>query len=300
MVRTHSATTENAYRPSHTSRTSREPFWSGKSLQLLLRYLIIAIAAICSLFPLFWVVVTSLLTPQSAADVTPHVIPDWQWSNYVKAWSVAPWAQYFLNSIFISLCTVILALITSLLAGYAFGTMKFPGRQALFLLILGLIMIPSEATLIPSYLIVSTLGWINTYQVQIIPFGVSISGIFLLRQFFLSLPTSMWEAAQLDGCTRFTFLWRIAAPLARPALAVVALQVFISSWNAFLWPYLVTNTDALRPVEVGLQTFVSGEGGTDPTGLAAAATFTTLPVLIVFLIAQRQFIEGISAGSAKG
>jgi multiple sugar transport system permease protein len=302
MVRTHSVH-ERTYRPLRTPkapRVSGVAYWSGKRLQASLRYLIIIIAAICSLFPLFWVVVTSLLTSQSAADVVPHFIPDWQWSNYAQAWSLAPWAQYFFNSIFISLSTVILALITSLLAGYAFGTMKFPGRQALFLLILGLIMIPSEATLIPSYLIVSTLGWINTYQAQIIPFGVSISGIFLLRQFFLSLPVSMWEAAQLDGCNRFTFLWRIAAPLAKPALSVVALQVFISSWNAFLWPYLVTNTDALRPVEVGLQAFVSGEGGTNPTGLAAAATFTTLPVLIVFLIAQRQFIEGISAGSTKG
>lgn len=299
MVRTHSANA-GATRPSRSFRKPGDSFWSGKHLQLNLRYLVIIVAAICSLFPLFWVVITSLLTRQSAADVVPHFIPDWQWSNYVQAWNMAPWAQYFLNSIFVSLCTVVLALITSLLAGYAFGTMKFPGRQALFLLILGLIMIPSEATLIPSYLIVSTLGWINTYQAQIIPFGVSISGIFLLRQFFLALPTSMWEAAQLDGCNRFTFLWRIAAPLARPALAVVALQVFISSWNAFLWPYLVTNTDSLRPVEVGLQAFVSGEGGTNPTGLAAAATFTTLPVLIVFLIAQRQFIEGISAGSSKG
>lgn len=299
MVRTQSApgSTDQAARTSRIVGASR---WSGKSLQLRIRYLVIIIAAICSLFPLFWVVVTSLLTAQSAADVVPHFIPDWQWSNYVKAWNTSPWAQYFLNSVFVSCCTVVLALITSLLAGYAFGTMKFPGRQALFLLILGLIMIPSEATLIPSYLIVSTLGWINTYQAQIIPFGVSISGIFLLRQFFLSLPSSMWEAAQLDGCNRFTFLWRIAAPLARPALAVVALQVFISSWNAFLWPYLVANTDSLRPVEVGLQAFVSGEGGLDPTGLAAAATFTTLPVLIVFLIAQRQFIEGISAGSSKG
>jgi multiple sugar transport system permease protein len=272
----------------------------GKRWQLGLRYCFIIIAAVCSLFPLFWVVVTSLLTRQSAADSVPHFIPDWQWSNYVRAWELGPWSQYFFNSIFISLCTVVLALVTSLLAGYAFGTMKFPGRQVLFLLILALIMIPSEATLIPSYLIVSTLGWINTYQAQIIPFGVSISGIFLLRQFFMSLPPSLWEAAQLDGCNRFSFLWLIAAPLARPAMAVVALQVFIGSWNAFLWPYLVTNTDALRPVEVGLQAFVSGEGGTDPTGLAAAATFTTLPVLIVFLIAQRQFIEGISAGSTKG
>ncbi|HLG65689.1 MAG TPA: carbohydrate ABC transporter permease [Ktedonosporobacter sp.] len=277
------------------SRLAYRPRW----LRMVLRYLVVGVASLFAIFPLYWIFVSSLLTTHSAFDSVPHFLPDWDWSNYARAWSLAPWVQYFANSVFIASCTVALALVTSLLAGYAFGTMKFPGRNILFLAILGLIMIPAEATLIPSYLIVSTLGWIDTYQAQIIPFAVSISGIFLLRQFFLSLPPSLWEAAQLDGCTRFGYLMRIAAPLARPALTVVALQVFISSWNAFLWPYLVTSSDALRPVEVGLQAFLTADG-TDPTGLAAAAAFTTLPVLVIFLVAQRQFIEGISAGSTRG
>ncbi len=265
----------------------------------ILRYLVVVLASVVAIFPLYWMVVTSLLTTHSAYDTTPHLLPEWQWSNYVRAWNLAPWLHYFMNSLFIAVCTIVLAVVTALLAGYAFGTMNFPGKRLLFLAILGLIMIPGEATLIPSYLIVSGLNWLDTYQVQIIPFAVSISGIFLLRQFFLSLPTSLWEAAQLDGCSRFLYLWRIAAPLARPALAVIALQVFIGSWNSFLWPYLVTSTPDLRPVEVGLQSFFS-EAGTDTTGLAAAAAFTTLPVLVVFLIAQKQFIEGISVGSTKG
>jgi multiple sugar transport system permease protein len=268
-------------------------FWS------VLRYVVVSIAALIALFPLYWIVVTSLLTTHNAFSTLPHFTPDWDWSNYIRAWSLAPWTQYFGSSLFIASCTIVLAVVTSLLAGYAFGMMKFPGRQLLFLAVLGLIMIPGEATLIPSYLIVSGFNWIDTYQAQIIPFSVSISGIFLLRQFFMSLPPSLWEAAQLDGCSRFGFLWRVAAPLARSALAVIALQVFIGSWNAFLWPYLVTNSDALRPVEVGLQAFINADG-TDPTALAAAAAFTTLPILVVFLIAQRQFIEGISMGSTKG
>lgn len=279
---------------------SHRPRFQARHGRRVLRYLVVALAAIFALLPLFLIFVTSLLTTHSAFDSVPHLLPDWDWGNYARAWNMAPWTRYFFNSIFIALCTVVLALITSLLAGFAFGVMKFPGRNVLFFAILGLIMIPAEATLIPSYLIISSLGWINTYQAQIIPFAVSISGIFLLRQFFLSLPSSLWEAAQLDGCSRFGFLWRVAAPLARPALAVIALQVFIGSWNAFIWPYVVTTSDAFRPVEVGLQSFVSAEGGTDPTSLAAAAAFTTLPVLIVFLIAQRQFIEGISVGSTKG
>lgn len=266
---------------------------------VVLRYVAVSVAAIVALFPLYWMFVTSLLTTHDAFATIPRFVPDWDWSNYARAWSMAPWLQYFVNTIFIAVCTVILVLVTSLLAAYAFGTMKFPGRQALFLAILALVMIPGEATLIPSYLIVSLFGWIDTYHVQIIPFSVSISGIFLIRQFFVALPPSLWEAAQIDGCSRFRYLWSVAAPLARPALAVVALQVFIGTWNAFLWPYLVTNSDSVRTIEVGLQAFTSADG-TDPTGLAAAAAFTTLPILVVFLIAQRQFIEGISAGSTKG
>lgn len=276
-------------------RRKRARIWP----RVAMRYVIVIAAAIVAIFPLYWMFVTSLETTHDALSVIPHFTPDWLWSNYARAWSQAPWIQYFLNSIFIALCTVTLSVITALLAGFAFGILKFPGKQFLFLAILALIMIPDEATLIPRYLIVSALGWINSYQAQIIPYGVSIAGIFLLRQFFLSLPPSLWEAAQLDGCSRFGFLWRIAAPLARPAIAVVALQVFIGSWNAFLWPYLVTSSDAFRPIEVGLQAFTTADGS-DTTGLAAAAAFTTLPILIVFLLAQKQFIEGISAGSTKG
>lgn len=282
----------------HSESSQQRSRLRGRAF-IVLRYVAVSFAAIVALFPLYWMFVTSLLTTHDAFATIPRFLPDWDWSNYARAWSMAPWMQYFFNTIFIAVCTVILVLITSLLAAYAFGTMKFPGRQVLFLAILALVMIPGEATLIPSYLIVSVFGWIDTYHVQIIPFSVSISGIFLIRQFFLALPPSLWEAAQIDGCSRFRYLWSVAAPLARPALAVVALQVFIGTWNAFLWPYLVTNSDSVRTIEVGLQAFTSADG-TDPTGLAAAAAFTTLPILVVFLIAQRQFIEGISAGSTKG
>lgn len=282
-----------------TSGRAKRIGWKYQQPWRTLRYVAVIVASLVAIFPFYWMFVSSLLTPHDALSTTPIFVPEWQWQNYVRAWTSAPWIHYFANSIFIASCTAILAVVTSLLAGYAFGMMKFPGRQVLFLAILALIMIPFEATLIPNYLIVSTLGWIDTYQAQIIPFGVSISGIFLLRQFFLSLPPSLWEAAQLDGCSRFKFLWLIAAPLARPALAVVALQVLIGSWNAFLWPYLVTSSDVLRPIEVGLQAFTTAEG-TDVTALAAAAAFTTLPILLLFLVAQRQFIEGISVGSSKG
>jgi multiple sugar transport system permease protein len=285
---------------SEKRRAARGFILRPRHIRAVFLYIIAAIAALVAIMPLYWIFVTSLLTQKSAFDVSPHFLPDWQFDNYIKAWNMAPWLQYFGNTIFLAICTVALALVTTLLAGYAFGTMKFPGQRILFLAILGLIMIPFEAKLIPDFLIVTKwIGWADTYQAQIIPFGVSISGIFLLRQFFLALPSSLWEAAQIDGCSRFRYLWSVAAPLAAPALVVIGLQVFLGSWNAFLWPFLVTSTDAFRPIEVGLRSFIQAEG-TDPTALSAAACFTTLPILALFLIAQRQFIEGISSGSTKG
>lgn len=266
---------------------------------LALRYLLAVPLAAAFLFPFYWMLVLSLNRPDAILQFPPRLWPQWQVQNYVEVWRFVDWPGLFANTVITTAGRVVLVLATSTLAGYAFASMRFAGKAAAFGLVLAVYMVPTEVTLVPNYITLSHLGWLDTYQAQIIPFGVSIAGIFLLRQFFLSLPPSLYEAAQLDGCSRFGFLWRIAMPLARPALAVIALQVFIGSWNAFLWPFLVTTTDSIRPVEVGLQYFSSADG-TDSTGLAAAAAFTTLPVLVVFLLAQRQFIEGISAGGATG
>jgi multiple sugar transport system permease protein len=268
------------------------PIWRGILAALLL---------ILFVFPFYWVVITSLNGPNQVLQFPPPFLPHWVFSNYGRAWSEAPWLRYFANTVFIALTTTFVVLLTSVLAGFAFGTMRFPGKNLIFAGFLSIMMVPSVVLLIPDYLVLKDIGWLNTYWAQIFPFGASVFGIFLLRQFFLSLPVDLWEAAQLDGASRSRYLWQIALPSARPALVTIALYIFLGAWNSFLWPYIMTSSPSVQPIEVGLATFL-GTNGTDWTGLSAAVVFTTLPVMVLFLVAQRQFMAGASSatGGLKG
>lgn len=249
-------------------------------------------------FPFYWVVATSLNSSSQALAYPPVFLPHFVWGNYVRAWTSAPWIRYFLNTILIASATTALVLATSILAGYAFGAMRWPGRRVLFGVVLSILLIPVTVLIVPDYILLHDLHWLNTYQAQIIPWGASVFGIFLLRQFFASLPVEYWEAAQLDGAGRFWFLWRVAVPQAVPVLITIAVYIFLGSWNSFLWPFIMTQSRAVQPVEVGLATFL-GTNGTDWTGLSAAVVFTTLPVMLLFLVAQRQFVSGIRGGGLK-
>lgn len=269
-----------------------------KRYGLVLRYLALSAALVLAIFPFYWVVVTSLAKPSAVFTFPPDLLPTWHFSNYVRAWALAPWGRYFFNTILIASLTTALVLMTSLLAGFAFGTMRFPGRETLFALLLSLIMIPSEVLLVPSYVILKDFNWLNTYQAQIIPWGASVFGIFLLRQFFLSLPREYFEAAQVDGCGRFTFLRAVALPLARAPMATLGLYIFLGSWNAFLWPLIVTQSPNVQPLQVGVASFLNTYG-TNWTLLSAAAVYTTFPVMILFLFAQKQLVEGITQGGIK-
>jgi multiple sugar transport system permease protein len=246
------------------------------------------------IFPFYWVLITSLNGADQVLQFPPPLLPSWQWANYARAWSLAPWARYFGNTLFMGLTTTALVLLTSVPAGYAFASLRFPGRRALFTVVLSILMIPFTVLIIPDYLVLDHLGWLNTYQAQIVPFGASVFGIFLLRQVFRSLPRELWEAAQVDGCGHGRYMVQVAVPLAGPALVTIALLTFLGSWNAFLWPYIMTSSAQVQPVEVGLATFL-GANGTDFTGLAAAVVFTTAPVLALFLLAQRHFVAGAVA-----
>jgi multiple sugar transport system permease protein len=283
-------------RPSSTqpvvARTRHRPGWGRWAW----RGLWAAVLLVLFVFPFYWVIVTSLNGANQVFQFPPPFLPHWVWFNYRWAWSAAPWLHYFLNTVFIAGLTTLLVLITSLFAGYAFGTLRFPGRNVLFLAFLGIMMVPQTVLLVPDYIIMTDIHWINTYWAQIVPWGASVFGIFLLRQFFLTLPVELREAASLDGATPRRFLWQVALPLAKPALVTIGLYVFLGSWNSFLWPYIMTNGPAVQPVEVGLATFL-GTNGTNWTGLSAAVVFTTLPVMILFLMAQRQFMEGASSAA---
>ena len=273
---------------------------SGKRTEVrIVRLILIAVVFLIFVFPDYWVIVTSLDAPNQVMRVPPLLIPQGHWGNYSIAWRGAPWLRYFANTFFIAGLTTLLVLVTSVLAGFAFGVLRFRGRSFLFSVVLSMMMIPLAVLLVPDYIILKQLHWLNTYWAQIMPFGASVFGIFLFRQFFMSFPLELIDAAEIDGASQWRFIWRVAVPMARPVLTTVAIFTFVASWDAFLWPYIMTSSPAVQPIEVGLAKFFGGAGvGTEWTVLAAAVMFTTLPIIILFLFMQRQFLAGASSTSA--
>jgi multiple sugar transport system permease protein len=270
-----------------------------KAVDYGVRYAVLVTAAILFVFPFYWMLVTSLNRPDTVFDYPPLLWPQWQFGNYVEAWKAADWPLFFTNTLVVAAGRIVFVLVTSALAGYAFAAMEFPGRNLLFAAVVAMFIIPAEVTLIPNFIILKNLGWIDSYQAQIVPFGATVFGIFLMRQFFLTLPRDLWEAAQLDGTSHLRYLWSIALPLSRPALVTLALLQFVDGWNAFLWPLIVTSTDARRPIQVALAYF-NAIDSTQPILLAAGALMTTLPLLVVFLLAQRQIVGGIAGTGIRG
>ena len=271
--------------------------WRGWSV---LRKVLAVLLGLAFVFPFYWTFVISTAKPGGFYRFPPKLIPSWNWSNWSRAWSEAPWVRFFLNTLFIASATVLLCLVTSVLAGFAFGVLRFRGKKVLMLLVLSVLMMPGTVLIIPDYVLATDIHWVDTYWIQIVPWGASVFGIFLVRQFFVTMPQEIMDAASVDGAGRLRVLWHIGVPAVRPALMLIAINVFMASWNSFLWPEIMTNTTDVQPVEVGLSTF-SSDVGTDIPGLAAAATFTTLPLIIFFLLLQRHFIRGAlsAAGSVK-
>lgn len=229
----------------------------------------------------------------SFSDVVKNVF-----QNYVLAWKSAPFGRYYINTIFIATVTTILEVIISAMAAYAFSWMNFPGKNILFSIFLATMMVPGEVLLVPNFITVTKFGWIDTYYALIIPWIVSVFSIFLMRQHFLSLPSELFDAAKIDGCSHWRYLWQIVVPLSKPVVVTSALLKFVGSWNSFLWVLIVTNSPKYRTLTVGLQTF-SSEVGTLYNMLMAAATFSILPVVIVFLFTQKYFVRGIARTGLK-
>ncbi len=221
------------------------------------------------------------------------------WSNYRKAWEAAPFARYFINSIFMATAVTICQVLTSALAAYAFARMNFKFKETLFMVLLGTMMIPKQVILIPDYAIISHLHWMNTYYALIVPFVAAVFGIYFMRQHFETLPQDLFDAASIDGCNRFRMLFQIILPISRGVIITVSLFTFIMTWNSLLWPLVMTNTPEMRPLQVGLAVF-NQESGTDWELLMAASTFSVLPLLLLFFVAQKQFVEGITRSGMKG
>lgn len=219
-------------------------------------------------------------------------------SNYISAWRAAPFGWYFFNSAFTATVQVLAGIVVACFAAFALARIRFWGREIVFLLVIGTLMIPGEVLLIPNYVTLARLDWINTYAALIVPFVASAFGIFLLRQFFSTLPQELFDAARIDGASWFTQLWAVALPLATPGLVTYALFSFLGSWNALLWPLIVTSSERMRTIQVGLRYFVD-EAGTDYGALMAASTLAVLPIIVGFLFVQKQFIQGIARSGLK-
>lgn len=265
-----------------------------------LLYVAMLTAGAVMAFPFFWMLSTSLKSASEATSFPPSIFPrEWILSNYPQAWGAAPFGRYFLNSAIMAVGQVLLGLVTASLAAYALARMRVPGRAVIFGALLATLVIPPEVTLIPNYIAMQRLGWYNTYLALIVPFGASVFNVFLLRQAFLQLPVELYEAAVLEGCTHLRFLWQIALPLTRPALAIIALLTAIRAWNDFQWPLIVTDTTELRPIQVGLTIFRS-DVSTNFQLLMAGSMMAVLPVVVLFLLTQRQFIQGIARSGLRG
>ena len=263
-------------------------------------YVVLILGAATMLIPFLWMISTSLMTNAEVYSFPPKILPDtFLWENYREALTMLPFGRFFLNTIVITGASVIGQMITCSMAAHAFARLQFRGRDKLFALYLSTMMIPAIVTLIPSFLIISAFGWSNSYWALFTPTLTSVWGIFLLRQFFLSIPRDYEDAARLDGASEWTIFFRIILPLSKPALATLSIFAFMASWKDFLWPLIVTNTMEMRPVEVGIAMFSSLYSTNWPYQMAAAV-IVMLPIVVVFFLAQRYFIEGISLSGLKG
>ena len=272
-------------------------------LRNLLSYLLMTLIALLTVAPFAWMVLASLHPSQGALPTPANLFPQrWHFENYamVLGMNAAPFLRWLGNTVLVAVSVVIGQLALCSLAGYGFARLRFPGRELLFFLFLATMMIPGQVTMIPAFLVVRSFGWLNTYWALIIPGISSAFGIFLMRQFFLTLPKELDEAATMDGCSPFGLYWRFALPLSAPALATLAAFAFIATWTDFFWPLLVTSTTEMRTLEVGLSLFKDSFGATNWPLQMTAAVLVLIPVLLVFLFTQRFFVRGIAMTGLKG
>jgi multiple sugar transport system permease protein len=264
------------------------------------RHLFLMPLAALMLLPLYWMLLTSLQTLPEARHFPPHLLPtSITWENYPNALNAAPFGRFFANSLIVTGSAVIGNLVFCSLAGYAFARLRFPGREVLFVAMLATLMVPFQVVMIPTFLIIQKLSLADSLTALALPNLVTPFGIFLLRQFFRTLPVELEEAARIDGCSRLGVLWRVVLPLSGPALATVAVVTFLWTWNDFLWPLIVITSTDHNTVQLGLANF-QGAHTTNWTLLMAGNVMSLAPMLIVFVVAQRFFVRSIAASGIKG
>jgi multiple sugar transport system permease protein len=256
-------------------------------------------------FPFIWTVLTALKAPHEIFRFPPPLFPETlQWQNFIEVWRQVPFLVFLVNTVTVASLSVIGDIITASLVAYGFARFRFPGRSMLFLVVLSVLILPDEVTIIPQFLIFRSMGWLDTLKPLILPafLGGGAFNIFLLRQFFLTLPRELDEAAMIDGASSFRILWQILIPLSRPAIATVAIFSFLFHWNDFLRPLIYLNSVNNFTLSLGLRFFrQTADTGGDPREhlLMAASVMMTIPVIILFFSMQRYFVEGITLSGIK-
>jgi multiple sugar transport system permease protein len=275
---------------------------TAKIVHRFVIYLILIAGSVAMIFPFAWLIRSSLMSTAQIFTFPPEWIPKpFEWSNYSDALTVVPFFRYFLNTMLIEVTVVSGVVITSAMAGYSFARLKWPGRNLMFGLLLSTLMLPYAVTLIPTFVLWKSLGAINTYWPLIVPawFGGGAFNIFLLRQFFSTIPKDLDEAAYMDGASPLTVLWKIMLPLSKPALIVILIFTFIGTWNDFLGPLIYLSDGNKFTLALGLASF-RGMYNAQWGYLMAASTAIVAPIIVLFFIGQRYFIEGITLTGIKG
>lgn len=263
-------------------------------------YGVLTLVALLVGLPFFWMLVSSLKPLQDVFDFSQWLPSPPQWQNYLNAVQKAPFGRYLFNSTFTAVAILLGQYLTIIPAAYAFARIDFPGKHILFIVILATIMVPIQVTFIPAFVVIAKFGWKDTYWALIIPFISSAFGIFLLRQAFLQVPQDYLDAARLDGCSHLGVMRHVMVPLNVPTLITFGLFSFVTHFNDLFWPLIVTESDTMRTMPMGLTSFIEFEGGTRWNELLAASLIGMLPLVILFLFAQRFFIKGIASSGIKG
>ena len=269
--------------------------WSHFALHVVL-----IAGSLVMLLPFFWMLSTSLKQASEVFTFPPRWIPThFAWSNYTKALTAMPFGRFYTNSFVVAVSTTVLTILTSSLAAFAFARLRFRGRDTLFLVYLATLMIPFTVLLIPNFILVRYLGWYDSYPALIFPPAFSAFATFLLRQYFRGVPFELDDAARIDGASSLRIWWQIIMPNSGPVLAALTIFLFLGNWNEFLWPLVVTNSAEMRTIPVGLNAF-QGQFSVRWELLMAAAVVAMLPVLIVYMFAQKWFIKGITVTGMGG
>lgn len=264
-------------------------------------WMVVTLVGLAMMVPFLWMILTSLRTDAEAFAWPPKLMPfPLRWENYAEAWKTAPFARFFLNSIIVSVCVTVGSIFINALAAYGFAKYDFKGRNLVFLGVLATLMIPFQVTMIPSFLLLKQLAWLDSYPGLIVPGLAGAFGIFFLRQYMLTIPDDYLDAARMDGATEYGIFRRIVLPLSKPALATLGVFTFLGAWNDFLGPLIVVKSDEMRTLPLAISALSAGHYVMSWPLLMAGATFVVIPVVIVYFLAQRYFVEGIALGGLKG